>query len=56
MIILTGGAEMIGNNIIRKLNELGISEIIVLDNLMNGYKCKNLSSLNLFDNIDKDVF
>ena len=33
---------MIGSNIIRKLNQVGESDIIVVDNLLNGYKCKNL--------------
>ena len=33
MIIVTGGAGMIGSNIIRELNKIGIYDIIVVDNL-----------------------
>ena len=49
MIIVTGGAGMIGSNIIKKLNQIGITNIIVVDNLINGYKCKNLSNLEFHD-------
>lgn len=33
MIIVTGGAGMIGSNIIKALNEKGINDILVVDNL-----------------------
>ena len=56
MIIVTGGAGMIGSNIIKKLNLIGRNDIIVVDNLVNGYKCKNLADLDFIDYIDKDDF
>lgn len=45
MIIVTGGAGFIGSNLIRGLNEKGINDIIVVDNLENSKKHRNLNSL-----------
>ena len=55
MIIVTGGAGMIGSNLINKLNKLGRKDIIVVDDLTDGHKCKNLSDLDFIDFIDKNV-
>lgn len=33
MIIVTGGAGFIGSNIVKKLNERGIDDILVVDDL-----------------------
>ncbi|CUR53495.1 ADP-L-glycero-D-manno-heptose-6-epimerase [Serratia symbiotica] len=56
MIIVTGGAGMIGSNIIYELNNKGYNNIIVVDNLKNGIKFNNLVDLNISDYIDKDDF
>lgn len=56
MIIVTGGAGMIGSNIIKALNEQGISDILVVDNLKNGRKFHNLVDLDISDYIDRDDF
>ncbi len=56
MIIVTGGAGMIGSNIIKALNEQGISDILVVDNLKNGRKFQNLMDLNVADYMDRDDF
>ncbi|WP_217557486.1 ADP-glyceromanno-heptose 6-epimerase [Vibrio metschnikovii] len=56
MIIVTGGAGMIGSNIIKALNERGISDILVVDHLKNGRKFKNLVDLNIADYMDRDDF
>ena len=45
MIIVTGGAGMIGGNIVKALNEKGINDILVVDNLKNGKKFHNLVDL-----------
>ncbi|EPZ7320659.1 ADP-glyceromanno-heptose 6-epimerase [Vibrio mimicus] len=56
MIIVTGGAGMIGSNIIKALNERGITDILVVDHLKNGRKFKNLVDLQIADYIDRDDF
>lgn len=33
MIIVTGGAGMIGSNIVKALNEIGVTDILVVDHL-----------------------
>lgn len=56
MIIVTGGCGLIGSNIIRSLNARGLNEILVVDNLENGEKITNISSLHISDYIDKEDF
>jgi ADP-L-glycero-D-manno-heptose 6-epimerase len=56
MIIVTGGAGFIGSNIVKALNEEGIERILVVDNLSNAEKIKNLSGLRIIDFMDKHEF
>lgn len=56
MIIVTGGAGFIGSNLIRGLNEKGINDITVVDNLEKSKKHRNLNSLEFIDFIDKEDF
>ncbi len=42
MIIVTGGAGFIGSNIVKALNDKGITDILVVDNLKDGTKFVNL--------------
>ncbi|WP_076589013.1 ADP-glyceromanno-heptose 6-epimerase [Vibrio ostreicida] len=56
MIIVTGGAGMIGSNIVKALNEKGISDILIIDNLKNGKKFQNLADLSIADYMDRDDF
>ncbi|MGP1959952.1 MAG: ADP-glyceromanno-heptose 6-epimerase [Arsenophonus sp. NC-TX2-MAG3] len=56
MIIVTGGAGFIGSNIIKALNDIGRSDVIVVDNLKNGSKFINLVDLNIVDYINKKDF
>lgn len=56
MYVVTGGAGMIGSNIIRQLNLRGIRNILVVDNLKNGRKIFNLSDLNVADYMSRDRF
>lgn len=56
MIIVTGGAGMIGSNLIKALNDSGINDILVVDNLKNGKKFSNLVDLDITDYMDKEDF
>ena len=55
-IIVTGGAGMIGSNIIEGLNKSGHNDIIVVDHLKNGKKFRNISDLDISDYYDKKDF
>lgn len=56
MIIVTGGAGFIGSNIVKGLNDQGITDILVVDNLTNADKFKNLCALKFNDFMDKNLF
>lgn len=56
MIIVTGGAGFIGSNIVKALNERGVSDILVVDNLKNGVKFKNIADCEIADYMDKEDF
>lgn len=56
MIVVTGGAGFIGSNIIKSLNQRGISNILVVDDLTDGTKYKNLADCQIADYLDKDTF
>ncbi len=56
MIIVTGGAGFIGSNLVRELNEQGRGDILIVDNLTNADKARNLSGLKALDFMDKHAF
>ncbi|HWR38244.1 MAG TPA: ADP-glyceromanno-heptose 6-epimerase [Patescibacteria group bacterium] len=56
MIIVTGGAGFIGSNLVFGLNEQGREDILIVDNLTAGDKCKNLNALAFHDYVDKSDF
>lgn len=56
MIIVTGGAGMIGSNIVKALNEKGYNDILVVDNLKDGTKFANIVDLDIADYMDKEDF
>ncbi len=56
MYIVTGGAGFIGSAFVWKLNQLGIDDILVVDNLGSTQKWKNLVNLRYYDYIHKDEF
>lgn len=56
MIIVTGGAGFIGSNLVIGLNARGYDDILVVDNLTNGEKFKNLVDCRIKDYVDKSEF
>ncbi len=56
MIIVTGGAGFIGSNIIAALNQRGIDDILVVDELGADAKWKNLVGLAFADYLEKEDF
>ena len=56
MIVVTGGAGFIGGQIVAGLNKLGREDIIVVDDLTDGKKFKNLVSNKIADYFDKAEF
>lgn len=55
-IIVTGGAGLIGSNVIRELNSIGEDDILVVDHLGESEKWKNLSGLRYSDYLEKNDF
>lgn len=56
MIVVTGGAGFIGSAFIWELNQLGIDDILVVDELGEDEKWKNLVSLKFSDYLEKNYF
>jgi ADP-L-glycero-D-manno-heptose 6-epimerase len=54
MIIVTGGAGFIGSNLVKGLNAEGRTDILVVDNLTNGVKFRNLVNCEILDYLDKE--
>lgn len=56
MYIVTGGAGFIGSVMVRWLNESGIDDILVVDNLASTDKWKNLVKCRYSDYLHRDEF
>jgi ADP-L-glycero-D-manno-heptose 6-epimerase len=56
MHIVTGGAGFIGSAFVWKLNRMGITEIVVVDELGTSESWKNLVGLRYADYLHKDAF
>jgi ADP-L-glycero-D-manno-heptose 6-epimerase len=56
MYIVTGGAGFIGSAMIWRLNEAGIDDILVVDNLASSEKWRNLVNRRYRDYVHRDEF
>ncbi|RLA22348.1 MAG: ADP-glyceromanno-heptose 6-epimerase [Gammaproteobacteria bacterium] len=56
MIIVTGGAGFIGSNIVKTLNQHGRTDIIIVDDLSDGTKFRNIVDCDIADYWDKEDF
>jgi ADP-L-glycero-D-manno-heptose 6-epimerase len=56
MYVVTGGAGFIGANLVKALNDRGVREILVVDNLEKADKFRNLTDCEIADYLDKREF
>ena len=54
--VVTGAAGFIGSNIVKALNDRGITDILAVDDLTNGAKFANLADCDIAEYLDKDEF
>lgn len=54
--VVTGAAGFIGSNLVKALNERGVTDILAVDNLSKADKFKNLIDCEIADYIDKRAF
>lgn len=56
MYVVTGGAGFVGSNVTRQLLESGADNVVVVDDLEDGHKYRNIADLAIADYMDKDEF
>lgn len=56
MIVVTGGAGFIGSNLVYGLNKIGYFNILVVDDLTDGSKFKNIVDCKILDYQDREDF
>lgn len=56
MYVVTGGAGFIGSCIVRALNDIGIDDIIIVDNIRNTDKWFNMRNKKYIDYVHKSEF
>ena len=54
--VITGAAGFIGSNLVKALNERGVTDIIAVDEMQRGDKFVNLADCDIADYFDKDEF
>ena len=55
-VIVTGGAGFIGSAMVWRLNQAGIDDILIVDNLNTSEKWRNLLGLRYTDYLHKETF
>jgi ADP-L-glycero-D-manno-heptose 6-epimerase len=55
-LVVTGAAGFIGSNIVKALNARGHTNIIAVDDLSDGDKCRNLTDLHIADYVHFEDF
>jgi ADP-L-glycero-D-manno-heptose 6-epimerase len=55
-VVVTGAGGMIGSNLVRGLNALGIDDVIGVDDLLDGSKYRNLLGARISDYFDRSDF
>lgn len=55
-IIVTGGAGFIGSCVVKMLNDYGLTDIIIVDNISSTEKWKNISNKKYIEYINRDNF
>lgn len=56
MIVLTGAAGFIGSCMLSKLNSMGITDVVIVDDFSKKEKSNNYSRLKYSQKIDREVF
>ena len=56
MIVVTGGAGLIGSAVVWELNNRGHKNILIVDSLKNSEKWKNLRALKYSNYLEKEEF
>lgn len=54
--LITGGAGLIGSNLVSELNQRGETDIYIVDHLGNSEKWKNLRNVDFLDYFEKENF
>ena len=55
-VVVTGAAGMIGANLLRGLNAIGVDDIVAVDDLHDGAKYVNLAGAKISDYFDRRDF
>ena len=54
--VVTGAAGFIGSNLVKALNERGVTDVIAVDDMQHGDKFVNLVDCEIADYLDRDEF
>jgi len=54
--VVTGAAGFIGSNLVKALNERGVTDVLAVDDLKDGDKFVNLADCEIADYLDKEEF